>query len=116
MRNQIRFLSLRAKEHTAIGLFIYFAADQGIDQYKTDVGDIHHFEAGGNSIERIDGVEISNDNLNILADVTVYLKNGIIDSLEIWNKNGHDYPIKEPANYELRQVWLDKDSRRIITK
>ncbi len=55
----------------------------------------------GNPIERIDGLELINESQNILADISVHLTNGIIDCVEIWNKNGENYPKNEPNKYQL---------------
>ncbi|MDI9341902.1 MAG: hypothetical protein QM534_15125 [Sediminibacterium sp.] len=64
----------------------------------------------------VDGVEIKNESQNILANAIVHLKEGIIDCLEIWNKNGENYPVVEPENYELTQTWLGLKDKRTIKR
>jgi len=116
LKKQIPFLSQGDNKHTGIGLYIYFVAEKGIQQYKVAASNTPTRDINGNVIEMLNGVEIRNLQLNILADATVHLKNGIIDNLEIWNKNGYDYPQNEPKNYELHQTWLDLQKRRTIIK
>jgi len=116
LTKQIPFLSQGDNKHTGIGLYIYFVAKKEIQQYKVTASNTSTFDANGNVTEMLNGVEIRNSQLNILADATVHLKGGIIDNLEIWNKNGHDYPQTEPKNYELHQTWLDLQKRRTIIK
>ena len=49
-------------------------------------------------------IELVNKELDILADITIHLKDGIIDHIEIWNKTGVDYPLEELLTYELRSI------------
>src|SRR5688572_8631382 len=108
LRKQIPFLTLKNEDHTGIGLFIYFSADKGIENYKLDFSQATNFDIEEHATEMIDGVEIRNPELKILADAIVHLKDGIIGHLEIWNKCGEDYIQSEPDHYELHQMWLDK--------
>lgn len=105
LRKQIPFLTEGEKEYTGTGLFIDFIAEEGIYKYRIT----------GNDNERINGVEIRNEELNILADADVCLKNGIIEYIEIWNKLDV-YPSIEPEHYELHQAWLAPEKRRIIVR
>jgi hypothetical protein len=115
LRKQVEFLTVSETEHTGIGLFISFSANSDILNYKA-IRELSVNEKANNEIfEMVDGVEIKNDAQSILADAIVHLKEGIIDCLEIWNKNGENYPLIEPEHYELTQNWLgDRDSRIII--
>ncbi|MEI6950871.1 hypothetical protein V9K67_27070 [Paraflavisolibacter sp. H34] len=116
LKRQIPFLSQGDQEHTGIGLFVYFNGEKGIEQYKVPTGLVSSFDIERNPIEMLNGVEMENEGLDILADITVHLKNGFIDCLEIFNKNGKGYPTEEPASYLLDQVWLDKSRRRTIVR
>ncbi len=105
-RLQIPFLTTGETEHTEVGLYIYFHSDEKIDKYKArkDVNMI------------LNGVEIINTDLDILADAIVHIENGIIRCLEIFNKNGKNYPENEPQSYELNQIWLESPKRRTIKR
>ena len=116
LRNQISFLTLKEIDHTGIGAFIHFKADIGVEKFKLDTSNSKNFDIEGNTIELIDGIQISNPNLLILADAVVHLKNGIIDHLEIWNKSGEDYVAEEPKYYELEQMLSDKGGQRKIVR
>lgn len=116
LRNQIQFLSVREIEHTGIGAFIYFSFHDQILQFKLDTSDSTKFDIEGNPTDIINGIEIVNPDLLILADATVYLKNGIIDYLEIWNKCGENYVKADPEHYQLNQIWLDRKRKRTIIR
>ena len=116
LRQQISFLRQSDQEHTSVGLFIYFKGEHGIEQYRVPTDKINSFDLEGDPIERLNGVEIKNEMLNILAEATVHLKNGFIDCLEIFNKNGEDYPTNEPDSYSLEQIWIDEAQRRKIVR
>lgn len=116
IRKQIQFLSISQLKHTGIGLFINFVADTQVEQYKDTSERGGYIDIDGNPFERIDGVEIRNAELDILADASLYLTNGIIDCLEIWNKIGDSYPTTEPDRYELHQMWLEEGKRRSIIR
>src|SRR5947207_14585359 len=75
LRQQVQFLSLAYEEHTGVGLFVHFTADSRIEQYRLNTSNSVNFDIQGNPTERIDGVEIRNPELHILADATVHLKN-----------------------------------------
>lgn len=116
LRNQVVFLNENSREHTGVGLFINFSAENGIEEYKVSNDKAKNFDIYGNPTEMINGVEIKNEKLKILADTTVHLTNGIIESLEIWNKNGEEYPKSDPTQYELIQLWLEPENRRNIIR
>lgn len=116
LKKQIPFLSIGSKDHTKVGAFIYFDHEKGIESFRVQAVGEPGFDSDGNLIARIDGVELHNDKLMILADTTVHLKNGLIDCLEIWNKNGEDYPVNEPEVYRLEQVWKGKAEKRTIIR
>jgi hypothetical protein len=116
LTKQIDFLTEGEIEHTGVGLFINFNSDKTIQAYKVDRNLLVDESDDPNLLEMIDGVEIKNDSQNILADAIVHLKNGVIDSLEIWNKGGDNYPLIEPEHYEMTQTWRDVSKNKIIRK
>ena len=116
LRKQIPFLSELDRNYTGSGVFVNFVSDKEIEGYKIDTDKVTNFDTDGNAIEILNGVEIRNDSLDILADASVYLTNGLIDSVEIWNKNGQDYLLTDPEHYELHQIWIDIPKRRTIVK
>ena len=116
LRNQIQFLTINKIDHTGIGAFIHFSSDNRIQQFKLDTSNVTNFDIHGNSIDIIDGIEIINSELSILADAIIHLKNGIIDHLEIWNKSGINYVTEDPEHYQIDQVWLKKNKKRTILR
>ncbi len=116
LRQQIPFLSEREKEHTGVGLYVHFNSDKEIAKYKIPTDSAQNIDIEGNPTEMITGVEIKNEKLNILADATVHLRNGLIDNVEIWNKTAANYPIEEPSTYEMTQAWLDPPKKRTIIR
>ena len=116
LRNQVPFLTVTDIDHTGIGAFVHFSSDDQIQQFKLDTSNATNFDIEGNPTSMVDGVEIKNSDLLILADATIHLKNGIIDHLEIWNKCGEDYVLTDPEHYQLDQMWLDKNKRRTIIR
>lgn len=115
LRNQIPFLIENEREHTGIGLFINFEAENGIQDYKIPTERLDTKNINGKTV-RFNGVEMKNNELKILADIDVQITNGIIDYVEIWNKIGKNYPIIEPTKYELEQVWVNSKKRKLIRK
>ncbi len=113
LRNQIKFLKESETEHTGVGLFVSFEGENGIEDYRIPTEKAENKDINGKAIERINGVELKNSELKILADVNVHITDGIIDCVEIWNMID-DYPITEPTKYELKQVWVDSKNRKLI--
>lgn len=116
LRKQIPFLVEGERQHTGIGIFIHFKYDNKIEKYKIDSESVTCFDSYGKQFERLNGVEIRNESLSILADTYVILRDGLIDHIEIFNKSGDDYPLTDPEHYELHQMWLVSSERRTIIK
>lgn len=116
LRKQISFLTVSDIDHTGIGAFIYFSADDQIQQFKLDTSNERNFDVEGNPTDIIEGIEIKNPDVAILADAIIHLKNGMIDHLEIWNKSGEEYVQKEPEHYHIEQKSLDTNKKRTIIK
>lgn len=98
--NQVDHLTIKEKEHTGSGLFIYFEYNKEIEKYR--LSDTQLNELFGKHNPRIENFELINPELNILADATVHLADGLIDCVEIWNKSGN-YPKVEIVTYELKR-------------
>ena len=114
LRNQIQFLKEGETEHTGIGLFVNFEAEKGIENYRIPTEKAENRDINGKAFERMNGVELRNSALNILADADVIITDGIIDYIEIFNKGGENYPITEPTKYELEQVWVDSKNKKLV--
>ncbi|MDP2162319.1 MAG: hypothetical protein Q8K02_17700, partial [Flavobacterium sp.] len=61
----------------------------------------------------LDGVVIKNESLNIEASAMIRIEDGIIESIEIFNYNGFEYPESELEHYEISQNW-ENYNRKII--
>jgi hypothetical protein len=101
LRNQISFLSDTDYQYTGVGVFVTFSHSDQISKYKLDKDELV-----------IDGVDINDEAGNIDAVALVFVKNGLIDYLEIWSKTG-EYPDRELENYTLTQVWDSSPGRQI---
>ncbi|MFC3811427.1 hypothetical protein [Lacihabitans lacunae] len=101
LRNQINFLTDTRYNYTGAGVFVTFSHSDQISKYKLERHELV-----------INGVDIKDEAGNIDADAQVFVKNGLIDYLEIWSRTG-DYPDKELDNYTLTQVWDKSPSRQI---
>ncbi len=116
LKKQVPFLSMTYIDHTGIGAFIHFSSDNQIQQFRLDTSNPTNFDIEGKPTSMVDGIEIKNPDLSILADAMIWLKNGLIDHLEIFNKCGDDYVLTEPEHYQLDQLWLDNNKRRTIIR
>jgi hypothetical protein len=97
---QIRHLTEKEKEHTGVGLYVYFKYEPEIEKYRLSESQLT--ELFGGFAHRLEKFELINSDINVLADTTVHFSNGLIDCLEIWNKLG-DYPKQELVTYELKR-------------
>ena len=96
LRRQLELLTISEEKYTDSGLFTYFYADDKISKLKLSKSQIKNMGVVFINIELI------NKQLNILADVIIHMKDGIIDKVEIWNKTGVNYPKEELLTYELK--------------
>ena len=101
LREQIDFLTETEIEYTGIVMFIYFE-------------NVFIYEEPSNHRNSVyNGVELINEKQNVLADVILHVENGLIKSIEIFNKNGEDYPSGKLESYILRQIWISSKNRII---
>ena len=103
LRKQVDFIEEDSYEYTESGVFVSFKHEQKISNYKY-----------GNRQLRLNGVLIKSDEIDIGAEASVVIDNGIIDYLEIW-PYGDIYPRKDLVYYTLEQQWKDgKNNKTVI--
>jgi hypothetical protein len=110
---QINHLTISEIEYSGVGAFISFKNDEEIYKYRA----YSDFQNGDfvneNRLTMLDGVVIKNESLNIEASAIIRIEDGIIESIEIFNYNGFDYPESELEHYEITQNWGNYN-RKII--
>lgn len=102
LRKQITFLTDISYNYTGSGLFVTFKHSEAIFEHKLSKDSLI-----------LNGVTIKSNDLHIGAKATLFIKNGVIDYLEIWSFDGV-YPEKEPDSYSLTQTWDNSPGRQII--
>ena len=113
LRQQIPYLTDTEYEYTGVGVFIYFSHDIDINKYQIQSNNSNSKVLLVADDTNISGVTIKDDKNNVYADATVFIKDGYINYLEIWNKIG-DYPKKDLETYIMKQEWTSSSSRQII--
>jgi hypothetical protein len=93
IRDQINYLTEQEFTYTGAGLFVSFVHYDGIEKVKIDIKDLI-----------LSGVTIWSSEIRSEAEATVFCKDGLIDYLEIWSRDGV-YPRKELETYTLKQEW-----------
>jgi hypothetical protein len=89
---QIDYLTDSEYEYTGAGLFVTFRSSEKILIYRVE-----------SAPPVLDGVAITSSELNDLgASAILFIKDGIIDCLEIFSYDG-GYPRKELTSYTLKQ-------------
>ena len=101
LRNQIPFLTDSEYEYTGVGLFVGFSYSEPISQFKLT-----------NNTTFTHGVEIRSSKLELGADTTLFITEGLISTLEILAYDGN-YPDKELTDYVLTQIWHSSPQRQI---
>ena len=102
LRKQITFLTDISYNYTGSGLFVTFKHSDAIFEHKLS-----------KDLLILNGVTIKSNHLHIGAKATLFIKNGVIDYLEIWAFDGV-YPEIELDNYSLTQTWDNAPGRVII--
>jgi len=103
VRPQIDYLTDSEYDYTGVGLFVIFQPSVGIPIYNMV----------GSERLILDGVSITSPELNIGAATILFIKDGIIDFLEIWSYDG-EYPRKELKSYTLKQDGNYASGREIV--
>jgi hypothetical protein len=99
---QLPYLSISNVNYTGSGVFFQFSHIPTIEIYKTDE-EYNHFCA----------VRISSEELTAEAEAIVYVKNGILDYLEVWSFDGN-YPERELGSYKAWQAWKGSPGKFVI--
>ena len=98
---QLNFLSEKNNEYTGVGIYTYLQPQVGIEKHQLTKDQLDEmFGIYNNELTKF---ELINVELNILADVTMNFRQGIIDNIEIFNKLG-EYPTEELLTYQLRRI------------
>lgn len=101
LRSQIPFLTDSDYEYTGAGLFVGFSHSEPINQFKlTSNTTVTH------------GIEIKSSELELGADTTLFISEGLVSSLEILAYDGN-YPEKELTDYVLTQIWNGSPHRQL---
>lgn len=101
LRRQVDYLTDTEYDYTGVGLFVTFQTSDGIENCKYDEDKVI-----------LDGVVLTSTELGIGASATVFVRNGVIATLEIWSYDG-EYPKKELSNYTLKQEGTFATGRKI---
>jgi hypothetical protein len=97
---QLEHLEEVEYEHTGSGLLIFIEYRKAAKEFW--LTDAQLYEVFGESPTELSKVELSNKELNILAETSVHFRNGIIERVEIWNTLG-DYPEEDLVTWELKE-------------
>src|SRR5690606_18180100 len=93
VKRQLEFITEAEFKYTGAGVFIKFKQENGIENYKSTKSDLI-----------FNGVTIKSPELKVGANSTLFIKDGIIDYMEIWS-NDREYPNHDLKEYELKQDW-----------
>jgi len=112
-KKQIAHLTVSEIEYSGVGVFITFENDEKIYEYRaySELKDIDF--KNENRLTILDGIVIKNKELNIEASAMIHIEDGIIESIEIFNYNGFEYPESELENYEISQNWGNYNNKII---
>ncbi|KAA9333037.1 hypothetical protein F0P96_08615 [Hymenobacter busanensis] len=103
LQHQLAFLEEDDLEYTTRGVIIAFKQLPGIEAYRCAADGYYP------------GVTIKSTELEVGADATLVVDNGLIDYLEIWAFGGV-YPSHELKQYELEQVWQNSPGRKVSSE
>jgi hypothetical protein len=84
------------------GLFVTFTTDDRINTLPQN-----------KDTNVIDGVTIKSIENGLVAKAILHIKNGLIDSLEIWCVT-NNYPDHDLKKYTLQQDWIGSSNRQIV--
>lgn len=92
LKSQLNHLTIEKINYTGNGVFVEFSKDSSIGKYRLTQDCI------------LNGLEIKSQEFDLIAEAILFIREGLIDYLEIWSKSGI-YPNHELKNYELLQTW-----------
>ena len=98
---QIDYLKLKEVDYTGVGCYYYFEHSKEIEKYR--LNNTQLLDLFGNSCHMIQNIYVINQEININAQTMVWLEEGLIDCIEIWNGAGN-YPKCELLTYHLKRV------------
>jgi hypothetical protein len=104
LRSQIEYLTDSTYNYTGIGLSVSFSYSEDILKSKLE-----------SKTTVLDGVSIQSEEVEIGAYALLFIKDGIIENLEISSLGGK-YPAKDISSYELTQTWENSPGRKIVQK
>lgn len=116
LREQVPLLTITETTHTGIGVFINFSFEEPILQFQLETSNSTNLDIDGLPISNINGIQIAIPDISLLADAIIWLKNGVINQLEIFIKNGAEYNWEDPLHYRVEQMWKEKDKCRAIVR
>lgn len=90
LKSQITHLTIEKFNYTGNGVFVEFSKDPSIEKYRLAEDCI------------LNGLDIKSQEFELIAETILFIREGLIDYLEIWSKSGI-YPNHELNNYELIQ-------------
>jgi hypothetical protein len=86
---QIAHLCIQEVKYTGVGCYYYFEHSKEIEKFRLNENQI--LDMFGKSSHMIQNIYVTNEDININAQIMVWLENGLIDCIEIWNGAG-EYP------------------------
>lgn len=103
LRKQAEYIEEENSEYTNSGVFVSFKHAAQELTYKFDKQQI-----------RLNGVLIKSDEIDIAAEASLVINDGLIDYLEIWSY-GDIYPSADLTHYTLEQQWkVEPDRKKIV--
>jgi hypothetical protein len=113
-RHQVACLTESEYEYTGSGVFIFFKQDPEIAKWTISEDEVMDILEHAEESQLFCIMEIENKKDRIEAEPIIRMKEGLIDSIEIWNRRG-DYPRRELEFYEMYRL-SDKEKKKTITR
>ncbi len=104
LSQQVEYIKDETFDYTNSGVFVNFKHEEQGLNYKQD-----------NQHIRLNGVLIKSDEIDIAAEASLVINDGLIDYLEIWSY-GDIYPSADLTHYTLEQQWKDEPDRKKIVR
>jgi hypothetical protein len=101
LRKQIPHLTEETYHYTGSGLMLSFGHSEAINAFALTA-----------DTTVIDGIIVESTVLHEAADAAIFIKDGLIDYLELWSRSG-SYPESELPDYILTQAWIGSPQKQI---